>query len=102
MQVLVRYQAYPYQKFGQYPAQVREVASTSLRSEDLAVPGSVSGTNGELLYRIRLRLQRQSVQAYGETLPLKSGMLVDASVLLEQRRLYEWVLEPLFSISGRL
>lgn len=102
MQVLLRYQAYPYQKFGQYPAQVREVASTSLRPEDLAVPGAVSGTSGEPLYRIRLRLQRQSVQAYGETLPLKSGMLVDASVLLEQRRLYEWVLEPLFSISGRL
>jgi membrane fusion protein len=35
-------------------------------------------------------------------MPLKSGMLVDASVLLERRRLYEWVLEPLFSISGRL
>lgn len=102
MQVLLRYQAYPYQKFGQYPAQVREVASTSLRPEELAVPGTVSGTSGEPLYRIRLHLQRQSVQAYGETLPLKSGMLVDASVLLEQRRLYEWVLEPLFSISGRL
>lgn len=101
MTVLLRYQAYPYQKFGQYPAQVREVASTSLRPEDLAVPGAVSGTAGEPLYRIRLKLQRQSVQAYGETLPLKSGMLVDASVLLEQRRLYEWVLEPLFSISGR-
>ena len=78
------------------------MASTSLRPEELAVPGAVSGTNGEPLYRIRLTLQRQSVQAYGETLPLKSGMLVDASVLLEQRRLYEWVLEPLFSISGRL
>jgi membrane fusion protein len=102
MTVLLRYQAYPYQKFGQYPALVREVASTSLRPEELAVPGAVSGTNGEPLYRIRLSLQRQTVQAYGETLPLKSGMLVDASVLLEQRRLYEWVLEPLFSISGRL
>jgi membrane fusion protein len=102
MTVLLRYQAYPYQKFGQYPAQVREVASTSLRPEELAVPGAVSGTNGEPLYRIRLKLQRQSVQAYGATLPLKSGMLVDASVLLEQRRLYEWVLEPLFSISGRI
>ena len=77
-------------------------AILDLRPEDLAVPGAVSGTSGEPLYRIRLRLQRQSVQAYGETLPLKSGMLVDASVLLEQRRLYEWVLEPLFSISGRL
>ena len=35
-------------------------------------------------------------------MPLRSGMLVDASVMLERRKLYEWVLEPLFSISGRL
>lgn len=58
--------------------------------------------SAEPMYRIRLKLDRQSVQAYGKSMPLRSGMLVDASVLLEQRRLYEWVLEPLFSISGRM
>lgn len=102
MQVLLRYQAYPYQKFGQYAATVREVASTSLRPEELALPGAVNGANGEPVYRIRLTLAKQDVLAYGKSLPLKSGMLVDASILLEQRRLYEWVLEPLFSISGRM
>lgn len=100
MAVLLRYQAYPYQKFGQHKAHVYEVASTSLRPDEMAGPGS-SGA-AEPVYRIRLRLDRQSVQAYGKSMPLKSGMLVDASVLLEQRRLYEWVLEPLFSISGRM
>lgn len=102
MTVLLRYQAYPYQKFGQYAATVREVASTSLRPEELALPGAAGGANSEPVYRIRLKLDKQSVLAYGKALPLKSGMLVDASILLEQRRLYEWVLEPLFSISGRL
>lgn len=102
MQVLLRYQAYPYQKFGQYAATVREVASTSLRPEELALPGAANGSNGEPVYRIRLTLDKQEVLAYGKSLPLKSGMLVDASILLEQRRLYEWVLEPLFSISGRM
>jgi membrane fusion protein len=58
--------------------------------------------NSEPIYRIRLKLEQQNVLAYGKALPLKSGMLVDASILLEQRRLYEWVLEPLFSIAGRL
>ncbi len=102
MQVLLRFQAYPYQKFGQYTATVRDVAATSLRPDELALPGAAAGANGEPVYRIRLKLGEQSVQAYGKALPLKSGMLVDASILLEQRRLYEWVLEPLFSISGRL
>lgn len=102
MKVLLRYQAYPYQKFGQYVATVREVASTSLRPEELALPGAAHGANGEPVYRIRLTLEKQDVLAYGKSLPLKSGMLVDASILLEERRLYEWVLEPLFSISGRM
>lgn len=102
MQVLLRYQAYPYQKFGQHSATVREVASTSLRPEELGLLGAANGGNGEPVYRIRLTLATQDVKAYGKTLPLKSGMLVDASILLEQRRLYEWVLEPLYSISGRM
>lgn len=100
MPVLLRYQAYPYQKFGQHKARVYEVALTSLRPDEMA--GSNMSGAAEPVYRIRLKLDQQSVQAYGKTMPLKSGMLIDASVLLEQRRLYEWVLEPLFSISGRM
>jgi membrane fusion protein len=98
--VLLRYQAYPYQKFGQHAATVREVAKTALRPDELNLPGAAAGS--EPLYRIRLRLDRQFVQAYGKAMPLKSGMLVDASVMLERRRLYEWILEPLLSVSGRL
>lgn len=104
MMALLRYQAFPYQKFGQHPARVREVATTSVRADELptsasAMPGA---SQSEPVYRIRLELDQQTVQAYGTAMPLRSGMLVDASVMLERRKLYEWVLEPLFSISGRL
>jgi membrane fusion protein len=102
MTVLLRYQAYPYQKFGQYTARVREVANTALRADELTLPGAALATPTEPLYRIRLSLDRQAVQAYGKAMPLKSGMLVDASIMLEHRQLYEWILEPLFSISGRM
>jgi membrane fusion protein len=104
MQVLLRYQAYPFQKFGQHTATVKEVASTSLRPDEMTMPGATAsaGAAAEPLYRIRLKLDKQTVKAYGQDMPLRSGMLVDASVLLERRYLYEWVLEPLFSVSGRL
>lgn len=102
MTVLLRYQAYPYQKFGQYRATVHEVANTALRADELAVPGALTSSAAEPLYRIRLKLDKQNVLTYGKQMPLKSGMLVDASVHLEHRRLYEWVLEPVFSISGRI
>lgn len=104
MTAMLRYRAFPYQKFGQHPARVREVATTSVRPEELpnsaaAMPGAAQS---EPVYRIRLELDQQSVRAYGAAMPLRSGMLVDASVMLERRKLYEWVLEPLFSISGRM
>lgn len=104
MVALLRYHAFPYQKFGQHSARVREVATTSVRPEELqtsaaAMPGAAQS---EPVYRVRLELDQQHVRTYGNPMPLRSGMLVDASVMLERRKLYEWVLEPVFSISGRL
>ena len=104
MEALLRYQAFPHQKFGQHPARVREVATTSIRPEELVTSAAAipNAAQSEPIYRIRLELEHQTVRAYGAAMPLRSGMLVDASVMLERRKLYEWVLEPVFSISGRL
>lgn len=104
MTAMLRYPAFPYQKFGQHPARVREVATTAVRPEELpisaaAMPGAAQSGP---VYRIRLELEQQTVRAYGTAMPLRSGMLLDANVMLERRKLYEWVLEPLFSISGRM
>jgi membrane fusion protein len=103
MKVLLRYQAYPYQKFGQYEAIVHEVAGASMSPQEQALPGAAVVPNqaSEPVYRIRLKLKQQSILAYGESVSLKPGMVLDASIILEHRRLYEWILEPLFSISGR-
>lgn len=103
MSVRLRYQAYSYQKFGQASATIREVSNTAMRPDEFAMSSS-SMTNGvgEPLYRVRAKLERQSVLAYGSEHPLRSGAVVDASVLLDTRRLYEWILEPLFTITGRV
>lgn len=101
MDVRLRYPAYPYQKFGQHKAKVTEVVSATLTPQELSLPAA-GYPGSEPLYRVRLRLEKQTVQAYGKHILLKSGMQVDASVVLEHRKLYEWVLEPLFSISGRV
>ena len=104
MTVLLRHQAYSYQKFGQSRGTVREVSTTAMRPEELTLPGATlaPGSAAEPVYRVRVSLDRQTVQAYGTAQPLKSGAVIDASVLLETRRLYEWVLEPLYTITGRM
>lgn len=65
-----------------------------------AVPGL--GLDGEQFYRIRVGLEKQQVLAYGELRSLQTGMLLEADILQETRRLYEWALEPLYSLTGKL
>ena len=55
----------------------------------------------EPLYRIKVALASQTVAAYGRAEPLQAGMEVQADVLLDRRRLIEWVFEPLLSLAGR-
>jgi membrane fusion protein len=41
------------------------------------------------------------VKAYGKTHALKPGMIAEADIVQDTRRLWEWALEPIFSVSGR-
>jgi membrane fusion protein len=100
--VLLRYQAYPYQKFGHARGLVASVSLTALSASELAGTPAPVGGNGEALYRITILLARQTITAYGKPQPLQAGMLVDADILHERRKLYEWVLEPLYSLTGKL
>ena len=86
-----------------------QVSRTPLQASELAglpLPGSVTGAAlgaaGEPLYRITVALDAQSVPAYGAAQPLAAGMQLDADVLLERRRLVEWLFEPLLGVAGRV
>jgi len=107
--VLLRYEAYPYQKFGHQSGHVLQVSRTPLQTSEMAnlpLPGSLAGTtlgaSGEPLYRITVALDQQSVQAYGQAQALVAGMQLEADVMLDRRRLIEWVIEPLLSVAGRV
>jgi membrane fusion protein len=108
--VRVRYQAFPYQRFGHHEGRVASVSRTAVSPSDLPAPlaaaaGSSGGTPGaagaDPMYRIVVELASQSVTAYGQDVALQPGMALEADVSLERRRLYEWVLEPLYAITGK-
>lgn len=100
--VLLRYQGFPYQKFGHARGIVASVSQTALMASEIADGPFAATGNAEPLYRIIVILESQSIVAYGNALPLQAGMLVDADILREKRKLYEWVLEPLYSLTGKL
>ena len=98
--VRLRYAAFPYQKFGHARGVVASISQTTLAAADtgaMRLP-----LRAEPVYRIAVTLQSQTITAYGQERRLLPGMEVEADVLLETRRLYEWALEPLYALVGRL
>lgn len=60
------------------------------------------GLQGATVYRITVDLPRQYITAYGRHENLKPGMLLDADIMGEKRRLIEWLVEPLYSVAGKV
>lgn len=99
--VLLRYRAYPYQKFGHYRGVIGSVSRTAMDPGELpAAFAAGAAAPAEPLYRITVSLDRQDVSAYGERVVLQPGMQLDADIMLERRRLYEWVLDPVYALTG--
>ncbi len=99
--VLLRYQAFPYQKFGQHQGVVDTVSTSAVSTEELAGLPASGIPPGEPVFAIQVRLRSGSVLANGQQRPLQSGMRLEADILQERRKIYEWMLEPLFSVTQR-
>jgi membrane fusion protein len=96
--VELRYEAFPFQRFGQYRGVVNGVSKTVWSQGEKVGPFMVK----EPVYRVDVKLDQQTVSAQGQEFPLKSGMLVGADILLEKRTIFEWVFEPVLQLKARL
>ena len=95
--VLLRFHAFPYQKFGTHPARIDEISATVMVSDALPVALALN----EPVYRIRASLEAPFIHAYGEAVALRPGMLLDAEIVKDRRTLIEWLFEPIVSMSKR-
>lgn len=97
--VQLRFEAFPYQKFGHGIGTVVQVSRTPLAPSELAalsVPAVAAG--GEPMFRITVELPDTPQRAAIELTP---GMRLEADVMLDRRRLVEWMFEPLLGLGSR-
>lgn len=97
--VQLRFHAYPYQKFGQYTGRVVAVSPTTVQPEG---EGEGGGHHHDPVYVVQVALESQQVTANGRNYALHAGMQVDGAVMLDRRRLIEWVFEPVLGFSNRM
>jgi membrane fusion protein len=98
-EITIRYDAFPYQKFGLYSGTIQRISETIFMPNELTVtPLPVDGP----VYLVSVQLDSSNVSAYGKKFPLKSGMTISADIKLDERSLMQWFLEPIYSLKGNL
>lgn len=93
--ISLRYRGYPYQRFGHHGGRIASISRTALSRRDLTgerLAGAELGPGP--YYRIIAELGSQTVAVDGGHAPLRSGMLLDAELSQDTRRLYQWMLDP--------
>lgn len=97
--VVLRYQAFPYQKFGLQYGHVIEVSRSALTPSEVGTVADLK--TDEPMYAVQVALDRQAIDVSGHEESLMPGMALDADILMERRRLVEWVFEPVFGAARR-
>ena len=92
--VLLRYAAFPFQKFGLYKGKVTEITRAPITQD----PGSPSASGKASLYRIVVVPELPYILADGKPQRLEAGMQVQATIALDRRHLYEWIFEPFYQV----
>lgn len=101
MSVWLRVDAFPYARYGQLPAHVREVSQSTVTLADLNAPGELASSGlaaqqpGVFRVLVTLDAQTSADAALAWRQSLKAGMRVQASLVAEHRTLLQWALEPL-------
>ena len=105
----IRYDAFPSDKFGQFPGQVMSISSMPASRQEMSEYTNVN--NGAVqqelaLYKALVKIKNKEFEYNGENLKLSDGLKAQAIVFLEKRPLYMWMFTPFYkmtqSVSGPL
>ena len=88
----IRLDAFPFEKFGSMTGIVDK------KSTHISTQSGDSQGQSDNSYKIRVKLDKQTITAYGQEVSLLSGMRLTADILVDKRNLIEWLLAPLYSL----
>lgn len=89
--------AFPFQRFGFVEGTIKSVSKTVTRPGDAAYPMEQT----ETVYEVRVALDRNFVDAYGDRKTLLPGMILRADIPIDRRRLYQQLFDPLIAARKR-
>jgi membrane fusion protein len=96
--VSVRYQAYPHEHYGRHHGVIREITRIALPPHEVVQHVRVD----EPVYTVHVTLPSDHLSYEGKQLKITPGMILEADIELDRLKIYQWLLEPLYRLGGRV
>jgi membrane fusion protein len=107
--VSLRYAAYPYQKFGMAQGRIMSIASSPYSLQEMPTHiasilqnDGIFQDQGQNFYKVTVAINSQYIKIHGNSQPLLPGMQLEADIKQDTRRIYEWILDPIYSVVRKI
>lgn len=105
--VVLKYDAFPFKTFGVGYGTITAIASSPMKT-----PVGASEREGmadarpaaqvaQSVYRVEVKPESRTIHAYGTDETIAIGSTLSADIVIERRRLIDWVLDPIRAMRGR-
>jgi membrane fusion protein len=95
--VRLMFDSFPFQQFGTQAGSIVSISGVATDSRDLSIPVSVN----EPVFIAKIKLEKETVTAFGIEQSLQVDMILTADIVLAKRSIFDWMLEPLYTLRGR-
>jgi membrane fusion protein len=97
-EVRLLFDAFPYQRFGSFPAVISNVSGAIMAPNEIETPFELK----EATYKVSVNLKSEHFTMAGTEVSLQTGMQLTGNIILERRSFMDWLLEPIRSVGNRV
>ncbi|CAM3558802.1 MULTISPECIES: HlyD family secretion protein [Yersinia] len=98
----IRYDAFPFEKFGQFSGHIISISAVPASSQEMStynnIPKGANRNIGTAYYKTLVAMDDQSLLYQGRQLQLSNGLTAQATIFMEKRPLYKWMFSPFYDM----
>lgn len=101
--VNIRYDAFPSDKFGQFPGIISSISSVPASPQEMSAYGSgalLAQQQGNAYYKVMVSIKNITFSDKGKKLKISNGLQAKTIVFLDKKPLYKWAVAPLYDIKN--
>lgn len=104
--VNIRYDAFPYEKYGQFPGKIKNISNIPASYQEISkynnIPINQIELKAESFYKVTVSIDDKRISYNNKIIFITTGMRAEATLFLEKRPIYKWILSPYYNMKNSI